>query len=86
MHMITFMRRKEFAIILGLITVSACGINNAGSTKLKWRADMEVVAASLETIHPNAWFRYSREDWQGDYDKLSRDLPNLTEYEIITRI
>lgn len=51
----------------------------------RWHEAGKLITQTLERTHPNPWFRCSRERFLAAVAALDKDLPHLSEYQIMLR-
>jgi len=51
-----------------------------------WREDLDFLTNSMETIHPNLFFHISEETFNEEIQRLNRNIPNLTNQQIMIEI
>jgi hypothetical protein len=55
-------------------------------TAAQWREDLEFLAASLVTHHPNPFHAVSKESFQSRVDSLHERIPQLEDHEIVVEL
>jgi len=78
------MYKKLIILISCLLFLSACTpqkkeIIQDETTVSNWNSDLETLADTLESVHPNPYRSYKKEKFYQDIDTLKSALPTLTE-------
>ncbi len=59
---------------------------DAGDRDARWRADLEYLRKLLAVAHPDPFHSVEAVNWQADADRLDREIPRLSDREIIGRL
>jgi hypothetical protein len=78
-------RIYHIIILIILSNIAVIGQFDSLSTN-QWQNDLVFLKAKLETMHPDAWFRYDRSAWEQDYNSLYYQIPLLTNSQRYVRI
>ncbi len=65
---------------------SAAGVARARLTTAQWKEDLNELAQILEREHPNPYSQISKAQFEAQRRALERELPKLSEREIIVRM
>jgi tetratricopeptide (TPR) repeat protein len=76
---------KKYVSIVLIVFFSMSGIARQDEKIQRWHSDIDFLVKHIESIHPNPWYRVTRDDFLNAADKLKADIPGLKEEEIIVR-
>ena len=51
-----------------------------------WRIDLDYLTMRMEQTHYDVYRNISREQWAGEVDRITRDVPRLADYEIVVAL
>lgn len=59
---------------------------NANLTKDQWKEDIRYFKEQMVKRHKNAFHHVSKEEFEGDIEKLINDIPSLKDYQVVVRL
>jgi tetratricopeptide (TPR) repeat protein len=83
-------RKTNYLTLFVSIAFICCSTCSASQDEAKsaegWRSDVDFVVSRIEAIHPNPWYRISKDEFTALAEKLKSDIPSLSEDEIVVRL
>ncbi len=80
------MKPKAIFIGMGLFIVLSLGSYAQRDEKVeRWHTDIDFIVKHIESLHPNPWYRVTRDEFMTKANKLKKEIPELSEDEIVVQ-
>jgi len=79
---------KPKSMFIGIVLLTIFYFNSYAKQDEKiqrWHTDIDFIVKHIESLHPNPWFRVTRDAFLKKADKLKKEISDLSEEEIIVR-